>query len=420
MNGVAQAARVDIAVVGGGPAGLFTGVTLHKALPHARIKVYEKAKQYRECGAGILLDVNGMKALKAADTRLFTQFQQEVTDVSVQQAGPAMQATIAKWLSYKEKFGFRIGLIGWYELVKLLRDALPEGVLEVDHSLTHAQLSKDGHSAVLQFADGEAVQAKLLVAADGYFSAVRQSIVQDGPPEFADVVMWRARVQWREGMGLPEAAPGTTTGMRGDGMTSMLYTLPNRMVVWTFTGSADRVRAAGIEYDPERYTTPQAASKASSVQHTRSDDSSAYERCRQVVRAGLPQLESIVADTDPSAVVEHGMFTRPGDKVAALADQGWGKGVMTMVGDAAHSMRPTGQGVNTALEDAVVLASHLQRGGLNAGSLRSFERERIPRVSTIAQQEYAGAAGNYGTKIQPPLSPAEYEDFKTLWNPPAL
>ena len=42
--------------------------------------------------------------------------------------------------------------------------------------------------------------------------------------------MWRARVQWREGMGLPEAAPGTTTGMRGDGMTSMLYTLPNRMV----------------------------------------------------------------------------------------------------------------------------------------------------------------------------------------------
>lgn len=69
--------------------------------------------------------------------------------------------------------------------MQLLRDALPEGVLEVDHSLTHAQLSKDGHSAVLQFADGEAVQAKLLVAADGYFSAVRQSIVQDGPPEFA-------------------------------------------------------------------------------------------------------------------------------------------------------------------------------------------------------------------------------------------
>lgn len=33
-----------------------------------------------------------------------------------------------------------------------------------------------------------------------------------------------------------------------------------------------------------------------------------------MVRAGLPQLESIVADTDPSAVVEHGMFTRPGDK----------------------------------------------------------------------------------------------------------
>ncbi len=46
-----------------------------------------------------------------------------------------------------------------------------------------------------------------------------------------------------------------------------------------------------------------------------------------------------------------------------------------------------GQGVNTALEDAAVLARHLQDGGLCEESLRSFERERIPRVSTIATQE---------------------------------
>lgn len=56
---------------------------------HACCKYLTRCRQANSLWscAGILLDVNGMKALKAADTRLFTQFQQEVTDVSVQQAG---------------------------------------------------------------------------------------------------------------------------------------------------------------------------------------------------------------------------------------------------------------------------------------------------------------------------------------------
>ena len=47
----------------------------------------------------------------------------------------------------------------------------------------------------------------------------------------------------------------------------------------------------------------------------------------------------------------------------------------------------TGQGVNTSFEDVAVLARHLQDGGLCEESLRSFEKERIPRVSAIAIQE---------------------------------
>ena len=39
------------------------------------------------------------------------------------------------------------------------------------------------------------------------------------------------------------------------------------------------------------------------------------QRCLQLVRHTLPEIESIVADTEPSAVVEHGLFTRSGDQV---------------------------------------------------------------------------------------------------------
>ena len=45
--------------------------------------MYERAQSYRECGAGITLDVNGMKALRAVDQGLFERFQNAVvTDVS--------------------------------------------------------------------------------------------------------------------------------------------------------------------------------------------------------------------------------------------------------------------------------------------------------------------------------------------------
>lgn len=36
-------------------------------------------------------------------------------------------------------------------------------------------------------------------------------------------------------------------------------------------------------------------------------------------------------------------------QIAALAEEGWGKGMVTFIGDAAHAMRPTGQGLNTGL-----------------------------------------------------------------------
>lgn len=42
------------------------------------VQVYERAKNYRECGAGITLDVNGMKALRAVDEELFSSFQSTV------------------------------------------------------------------------------------------------------------------------------------------------------------------------------------------------------------------------------------------------------------------------------------------------------------------------------------------------------
>ncbi len=47
--------------------------------------------------------------------------------------------------------------------------------------------------------DGDKVQAKVLIGADGYFSGVRAQMLDDGPPEFTGNVMWRARFPLRSG-----------------------------------------------------------------------------------------------------------------------------------------------------------------------------------------------------------------------------
>jgi 2-polyprenyl-6-methoxyphenol hydroxylase-like FAD-dependent oxidoreductase len=53
------------------------------------------------------------------------------------------------------------------------------------------------------------------------------------------------------------------------------------------------------------------------------------------------------------------------------------------VGDAAHAAYVDGTGLALSLEDAAVLAWHVQQQGLTAEALRAYEAERIPRVKAV-------------------------------------
>jgi 2-polyprenyl-6-methoxyphenol hydroxylase-like FAD-dependent oxidoreductase len=65
----------------------------------------------------------------------------------------------------------------------------------------------------------------------------------------------------------------------------------------------------------------------------------------------------------------------------------WGRGRMTLLGDAAHAMTPDlGQGAGQALEDAVVLAAKLRGADDVEASLRAYEHERIARTTPIVKR----------------------------------
>lgn len=60
--------------------------------------------------------------------------------------------------------------------------------------------------------------------------------------------------------------------------------------------------------------------------------------------------------TPASSLVEHGVYIRP---AASISADSFGQGRVFVMGDAAHPLRPTGQGFNQAVEDAYGLGKAL-------------------------------------------------------------
>jgi hypothetical protein len=96
-------------------------------------------------------------------------------------------------------------------------------------------------------------------------------------------------------------------------------------------------------------------------------------------------------------------------------DGGWGgKGRITLVGDAAHGMRPTdGFGGSMALEDAVVLMRMLRDGKDDSvpALLRRFESERLPRVKKVYDNQYERYDIRMREGRNPGPQPQEFMDW---------
>jgi 2-polyprenyl-6-methoxyphenol hydroxylase-like FAD-dependent oxidoreductase len=127
----------------------------------------------------------------------------------------------------------------------------------------------------------------------------------------------------------------------------------------------------------------------------------AKERMLAAFAPLAPAMRALVAATNPAVVVEHGLYIRPAER---MTESAFGAGRVAIVGDAAHPVRPTGQGFNLAAEDAYFLAAKLAeaadaaagvsgggkgggRGWLDGadvrGALDAFRAVRLPRVKAI-------------------------------------
>jgi 2-polyprenyl-6-methoxyphenol hydroxylase-like FAD-dependent oxidoreductase len=111
------------------------------------------------------------------------------------------------------------------------------------------------------------------------------------------------------------------------------------------------------------------------------DDPRARREVLLAVYDGWPfDVPQAIAATPPEAILRNDL-----SDLAPL--KRWGRGRITLLGDAAHPMTPNlGQGACSALEDAVVLARHIARarGALGVpAALAAYEQERIGRARML-------------------------------------
>lgn len=390
---------IDVAIAGGGPAGLAAALAVRAALPGVSVKVFEAASENREHGAGVLMNINGWRALQsiapAAVPILDEKARALVSMVWHDEAGNQLRkASPFDSEASMAQFGYAQKIASWYDIRNTLYDLLPPGAVEFSSKIEKMNMQDDGSIRISVSGSADEgqgcereISAKVLIGADGYFSRIRKHTIADGPPDFTGRLTWRGRVTLPPGDGglgdelaEQEGSSNLYIDMAnlGKGRSAIIYPLQENTYVFTVNCPVSHLEQLGMTFEPFK-----SKSSAISLQADNDgvDNDTGKGRCLKAM-GDYPRLVLDVIRATPDPVVtEHGYYSRPAD---SLPDDGWCTGGVTLVGDAAHLAPPDGQGLNLALEDAAVLGWHLkQEGKLSVDALRAYERERSPRVEAI-------------------------------------
>jgi len=263
--------------------------------------------------------------------------------------------------------------------VREAADRLPVGVLRLDHSFVDYE--EDGGGVTVHARPRAAgtehhppLRASILIGADGNLSGVRAGLLGDGPPTYSGLAVWRGQCptppDWPA-----EYEPNLLTGW-GKGQFIML--------VVKLEGGA-RLAWQCFAPWPAGRLGELASARVTDGAATASPDEAKRARCLEA-HAGFPDLAlGLIRATPAHSITEHPQGFREPATCGV-----WGKGRVTLAGDAAHLATPfLGQGTGQALEDAVELARAVAAGGPTPASLRAYEAVRLPLAAVVQEGSVA-------------------------------
>ena len=341
-------ARLRIGIIGGGIGGVALATSLLQR--GFEVRLFERAKEFGEVGAGIQMTPNAVKVMKALG----------LLDRMLE-AGFLPHALVGRnWRSARENF--RTPLIDVCQklydapfihihradLHHILASGIPDNVPRFGVTCTGMQQQKGG--AVATFADGSTFEADLIVGADGVRSAIRSALFGAEEPRFTGHMCYRAVVP--VGTLVDYVSPDTS-----------FWLGPNGHIVTYYVRGGAAVNIVAVA------ETADWVEESWNVASSREEMLGAFRGWHRNIDALFQRVDE---------VYKWGLFDR--DPMTR-----WSQGRVTLLGDAAHPMLPfLSQGAAMAIEDAYVLAASLAAHGNDiATALNDYERERLSRTSRV-------------------------------------
>ena len=342
-------------IIGGGIGGLATAIALTQI--GFTVEVFERVTLLREVGAGLSLWANAIKALDylglASAVRALA-LPEAAGGIRTPSGALLMQTANAQLAA---QFGELSVMVHRAELHDQLRQAFGQ---EIHLGMECVAITEEGTGVRVRFRNGEEAFGDLVIGADGLHSAVRAALHGPQPPRYAGYTAWRGVV----GFEINRLQIGETWGA---GARFGQIPMQGNRVYWFATQNAP----AG--------------------QH--SPDGEKAELLRLFGNWHNP-IRALIEATPDAAILRNDLYDRPPLKR-------WGRGRITLLGDAAHPMTPNlGQGACQALEDAVVLAKQVQSTADIPTALRAYEAARIPRTTMIVNQScQVGQVGQWANPV---------------------
>jgi len=342
-------------IIGGGIGGLATAIALKQI--GLTVEVYERVTTLREVGAGLSLWANAIRALEQLGLG------QPVRALALPETSGAIRTAAGDLLLYntnaqlQAKFGELSVMVHRAELHDLLRGALYQ---ELQVGMECVAVTEEAQDVCARFRNGEQAVGDIVIGADGLHSQVRAGLHGQPPPRYAGYTAWRSVVAFDH----EQLQPGESWGR---GARFGQVPMSGGRVYWFATHNSPPGQPC---HDGEK------------------------AELLRLFRDWHNPIRALLEATPEPAILRNDIYDRPPLKT-------WGRGRITLLGDAAHPMTPNlGQGACQALEDAVVLAQQLQTHPDLYSALRAYEAARIPRTTMIVNRSLrVGQVGQWANPI---------------------
>lgn len=365
-----------VIIAGGGIGGLAMALTLHQiGVPCV---VFEAVREMRPLGVGINLQPNAVREL----------YDLGFTEHDLDRVGLPAREWALVGLNGNDIYSEPRGLLAGYnwpqyavhrgQFHMLLHDSAVERLgpraIRLHCRVTGYRKNADGSvSALVEHADGSTTEqgGALLIGADGIHSAVRAQMHPTQPP-----IHWGGAVMWR---GTTWAKP-----IRSGASFVGLGTHRQRMVFYPISHPDPRTGLSMINWIAEVTMDSSEGWKQSGWfrQVPTSDFAHHFENwiwdwldVPALIRQADSAFENPMIDRDPVPT--------------------WRDGPVTLLGDAAHPMYPTGSnGGSQAIVDARVLGACMVEHGRTPAALAAYDEKLCGPISQVVLRNRG--AGPFG------------------------